>query len=71
MPEATDTSFGARLIRYRKRREFTREDLVTFVKGKGFEIKELAIARWELYGRLPQNPELYRTLVTEFERFGL
>jgi hypothetical protein len=71
MPDDKDTSFGARLIRYRDKRAFWRKDLVTFLRGKEFDIRELAIARWERNGRLPQNPELYRFLVTEFERFRL
>jgi hypothetical protein len=70
-PSENDSSFSARLIRYRKGRKFSRDDLADFLRAKGFEIGKLAILRWEMAGRLPRNPELYQWFASEFKRFKL
>lgn len=70
-PSENDASFSARLIRYRKERKFSRDDMTDFLRSKGFEIGKLAILRWETDAVLPRNPELYHWLVSDFKRLKL
>jgi len=70
-PSEEDESFGAQMIRYRKARKMSRKDCADYLRSKGFEISQLSILRWEKHRRLPQNPELYHWLVTEFKRLKL
>ena len=69
-PETTDTSFGARNIRYRLKENLTRKELAESLQSIAL-ISQNAIRSWENEGRLPRDPRHYVEMVSRFERSGV
>lgn len=69
-PAVNDSSFGARVIRYRLLEELTRKDLMVILQ-KIAPVREKAIQRWEIEGVIPRDHGHYREMLRLLKKVGL